>query len=180
MVCVRLGSRWWRSSTWSSPSPTNTLKKSKCRMIHMKHLLDTGRRPQTSKKGHKPPHNWVEQRWGGGGAEKKKRIRTGSVLLKGSCEREKESIQWEPPKGQGDKPWLGGNFEVSEQSTEAGLRKTKQRKRVIEMISTITHHTTAWDTQTGAGCWGLGFRGQSPGENYGWYRAVCWVLRLRL
>jgi hypothetical protein len=30
--------------------------------IHTEHLLNAGRRPQTSKKVRKPPHNWVGQK----------------------------------------------------------------------------------------------------------------------
>ena len=48
-----LGSRWWRSRIWSSPSPTNIPppQKSACRMILIEHILNSGRRLQTTKKG---------------------------------------------------------------------------------------------------------------------------------
>ena len=56
-------SRWWRSRAWSSPPPTNTSKNtSTSGMIHTEHLLNAGRRPQTSKRARKPPCDWVGQK----------------------------------------------------------------------------------------------------------------------
>ena len=31
-------------------------------MIHTEHLLNPGRRPQTSNRARNPPHDWVEQK----------------------------------------------------------------------------------------------------------------------
>ena len=65
-------------------------------MILREHLLNAGRGPQTSKKGKKHPHNWIEKRKKGEREKRKKKkgIRTGPALLRGSCERGKESTHW--------------------------------------------------------------------------------------
>ena len=67
------GSRQWRSKTWFSPSPTNTLKKKKKKTIYMQnnsHRTSTEQNTlNLQKKGARnPPHNWVEQK-----GEKKER-----------------------------------------------------------------------------------------------------------
>ena len=48
-----------------------------------RHLLNAGRRPQTSKKARKSPHNWVGQKKKG---KKDKGIGTGPAPMRGSCE----------------------------------------------------------------------------------------------
>ena len=48
-------------------------KKSTCRTSHPEHLLNIGRRSQTSKKGGNPLQNWVEKK------EKKKKKRKKEV-----------------------------------------------------------------------------------------------------
>ena len=68
--------------------PTNTSE------IHLhveqlptKHLLNAGRRPQTSQKARDSPSNWVAQKK----KHKDKRIGTGPAPLGGSCEGGKVS-----------------------------------------------------------------------------------------
>ena len=43
---------------WNAPSPTNTLKKKNVEQFSQEHLLNAGRRPQTSKRGSKSPHEF--------------------------------------------------------------------------------------------------------------------------
>ena len=88
--------KWQRSKTRCSSSPTNTSKQtnknSTCREICTEHLLNGGRRPHTYEEGNKP--FMYLGRTKGKKRERKKGIngiRTGQALLRGSCERGKES-----------------------------------------------------------------------------------------
>ena len=91
-IWMRGESRWQCRRTWSSPFPTNTSKKkSTGRMIHTEHHLNTGRRPQTSKRDKNPSTLCVEQRANKKREKRKKGIRIGPAHLRGSCERRKES-----------------------------------------------------------------------------------------
>ena len=78
-------------------SHKHTKKKnsSTCRMILTDHLLKAGRRPQTSKKGRKPPHNWIGQKEKTEREKREQIIRMGPALLGGTCETGKESTYWE-------------------------------------------------------------------------------------
>ena len=86
---------------WSSLSPTNTLKKKY--MSKDSHITSTEHWQKTSdfqkgkkKKKNTPPHDWVRKKEAGG-EKRKKRVRMIPALLGGSCERGKESTQWEAP-----------------------------------------------------------------------------------
>ena len=68
--------------------PTNIKNTSTCGTTPTEHLLNAGRRPQTSQKARNSPHTWVGQKK----KEKTdKRIRTGPAPLGGSCEGRKVS-----------------------------------------------------------------------------------------
>ena len=57
------GSRWWRSRTWSSPSPTKNIENTfTSGTIHTEQLLNANRRPQTSENKRKLPHNQVRKK----------------------------------------------------------------------------------------------------------------------
>ena len=60
---------------------------STCGTTPTEHLLNAGRRPQTSKKARESPHNWVGQKK----KKRDKRIRMGPAPLGGSCEGGKVS-----------------------------------------------------------------------------------------
>ena len=62
-------------------SHRNIKNPSTSRMIHAEQLLNTNRRPQTSKKSSKPPHNWVGQK-----KKEKEGIWVGPVFQGGRCE----------------------------------------------------------------------------------------------
>ena len=66
---------------------------STCGTTPTEHLLNAGRRPQTSQKARNSPRTWVGQKI----KEKKrdKRIGTGPAPLGGSCEGGKVSTHWE-------------------------------------------------------------------------------------
>ena len=71
---------------------------STCGTAPTEHILNTGRRPQTSKKARNSPCNWVGQK------KKKKRdkgIGTGPAPLGGSCEGGKVTSCQEAPRWQG-------------------------------------------------------------------------------
>ena len=117
------------------------------------------------KRARNPSYNWVEQkrereRERGRERKRKKGIRTGSVLLRGSCERGKESIPV-------SFPWRSDGWrdklKSSQKSTAAGQRREKER--VVETIGTTAWDTTSWDTWAGTGCWDSGFRGLFQGED---------------
>ena len=63
-------------------------------MILTEYLLNTGRRPQTSEGGRKPPCKWIGQK-----KEEKKRERNQvePIPLRRSCERGKFCTPWETP-----------------------------------------------------------------------------------
>ena len=55
--------RCQKNKTWSSPSSQRYYKiTSTCGITPTEHLLNAGRRPQTSKKARILPHNWVGQK----------------------------------------------------------------------------------------------------------------------
>ena len=74
---------------WRSPSPHRYIKNTPTRgTTPTEHLLNAGRRPQTSKKARKSPRNWVGQKK----TEKKdKGIGGEPAPLRGSCEGGKVS-----------------------------------------------------------------------------------------
>ena len=59
---------------------------STCGTIPTEHLLNTGRRPQTSQKARNSPHTWVGQK-----KKQRQRIGTGPAPVGGSCEGGKVS-----------------------------------------------------------------------------------------
>lgn len=156
-----VGSRWWRSKTWHSPFPTNTLKNH----LHIERL------PQNiywmQAEDHKPPkrarnhsHNWVEQK------EKRERrrnkgIRMGPVILRGNCEKGKEPAPWEARVLEGEPQNL--RKKCSSQTEEGKAEWEPHRPLVPPPLD-----TTDWDIQAGAGCCNSGFGGQFQREDYCW------------
>ena len=159
-------SRWRKSKTWSSPSSP---------LIHQKyiymwntpteHLLNAGRRPQSSQKGRNSPCTRV-------GQKKKKRQKnrdstctTGRELWRGNA-----STLGSPLTG-GD--W-GGGGEASEPQRRAQQQGCRGQSREIhaQRIS-ADQHSPAWEAclltcrlgLLGVGTWGSGFfGGQIPGR----------------
>ena len=69
--------------------------------IHTEHLLNAGRRPQTSKKVRKPPHNWV-------GQKKKSRMGMEHLPQGGNIKRVLELREVPSPVGRST--WMEGNI----------------------------------------------------------------------
>ena len=147
-----MGSRWGRSRTWSSPSPTNNIRNtSTCRTILTEHLLNAGR-PHISKRARKSLHNWVDQR-----EKKEERKESGQDQhpWEGAVNEERFLHTGRPPDWLEDQPWKRGSFKASEKSsTAAGQRKRKPKE---------SHTDPAWDT-----------------PQLGWVRSICWGWELRL
>ena len=64
-------------------------------MILIEHLLNTGRRPKTSKKGEKPSTQLGRTKGEKREREREKRNEGRTELLRGNCERGKESARME-------------------------------------------------------------------------------------
>ena len=109
--------------TWSSSSPHRCINNaSTCGTSLTEHLLNSGRRLQTSKRARKSPCNWA-------GQKKKKSERNGMwpAPLGGSCERGKVSTHRKVPSLAGRSARTEGEFQ-SPEKTATGLRRTKQRE----------------------------------------------------
>ena len=128
----RRPSRWQRSKTWRSPSSPNTseihlhveqLKYIRntptCGTTPTEHLLNAGRRPQTSPKARNSPGTWVGQKK----KEKTdKRIRTGPAPVGGSSEGGKVSTLGSPFMGRDCGWWRGEASEPQSRVQQQGCR----------------------------------------------------------
>ena len=92
---------------------------STCVMILTEHLMNAGRRSQTSKRTRKSPRNRGGQEEKKKEREREKEIRMGPVPLEGSCERGKVSTYWEVPSLVGRSARQRGSFRASEESTKS-------------------------------------------------------------
>ena len=96
-------------------------------MVLREHLLNAGRRPQTSERARKSPHNWVGQ--------KKKDREKGIWMagwdlhpLEGAVKEEMFLYTGMSSHWQGDQPRLRGSFVVLEESEATGLQQPEQRE----------------------------------------------------
>ena len=128
-------------------------------MILTEHLLTAGRRPQTSKKGKKPPHNWVGQK------EKRERER------KEKNESGLEQHFWELWKKK-EICILGGPLTEGRSAGREGEPQSLREKNhhryeegkaetELHIIGITAWLTPAWDTLARTGHWGSGTGGQS-------------------
>ena len=115
-----------RSKTWRSPSSLQIHRNtSTCGTTPTEHLLNAGRRPQTSQKARNSPRTWV-------GEKKKeetnrdKTIGMGPAPVGGSCEGGSFHTLGSPFTG-GDRGWRGGSFGATEKSTATGVQRAKRR-----------------------------------------------------
>ena len=110
-------------------------------MILTEHLLNAGRRPQTSKRARKSPYNWVGQKKT---EKKRERNESGWDLhpWEGAVKEEDVSTHREVPSLVGDKPGQRGNFKALEKSTGTCLWRTKG-ERPTQMVSAITQNFPA-------------------------------------
>ena len=103
--------------------PTNTSKNtSTCETTPTEHLLNIGRRPQTSQKARNSPCTWAGQK-----KNRDKRIGTGPAPLGGSCEGGKVSIHWEAHSLAEMRGGRGGSFRATEESAATGVWRAKRR-----------------------------------------------------
>ena len=141
---------------------------STCGTTPREHLLNAGRRPQTSQKARNSPHTWVGQK------KKKnrdKRIGTGPDLWEGAVKEEKFPHTRSPFAG-GDCGWRrGGSFGATEESAATGVRRAKRRLPHRGSVPTSTHQPErVVCSPTGAGRgWELrlGLRRSDPRERTG-------------
>ena len=88
-------------------------------MICTEHLLNAGRRPQTSKRARKPPHNWVGQK-----KKEKERKESGQDLCSkdGAVKEDRFLHPGKSPHWWGDQPGWRSGFGASEESTATSLQ----------------------------------------------------------
>ena len=95
---------------------------STCGTTPTEHLLNAGRRPQTSQKAKNSPRTWVGQK-----KNRDKRIRKGPAALGGSCEGGKVSTHKEAPSWAETAGGGGGTFGATEESAATGVWRAKRR-----------------------------------------------------
>ena len=143
---------------WNSPTPHRYIKNtSTCEKTLTEHLLNTGRRPQTSERARKSPCRWV-------GQKKNERERNCNVI----CAPERELwkmkgfyTQGSPLIGGEVSPYAGMYFGASEESTVTGL--WKQSIERLHRGFSADWHSLAWD----AGPLGQGKLGSETGASEG-------------
>ena len=151
-----IGSRWWRSRTWSPPSPTNT---STCGTVLTEHLLNAGRRPQTSKKARNSSCTWVAQKKKK--REREKKSRCNLHPWEGAVKEERFPHTGKSPHW-GDQLGQRGSFRALEKNAAIGLQRAKWRETCTEgqcrpALPGLRHSSAGAGE---AGCRGSGFGGQ--------------------
>ena len=98
-------------------------------MTSTEHLLNAGRDVKSPKRARNPPHNLVEQK------KKEKRVRTGAVLLRVSCEIGKEPTPWNH--------LTDCEIKATEKSIAAGLgrAKLKESQKDNQYHTAPRHHS---------------------------------------
>ena len=96
---------------------------STCRTTPTEHILNAGRKPQTSQKARKSPHTWVGQK------EKEKIRETKELgwdlcLWEGDVKEEMFPYTGKSPHWQGQR----GSLRVSEENAAAGVQRAKWRE----------------------------------------------------
>ena len=130
--------------------PTNT---STCGTTPTEHLLNAGRRPQTSQKARNSPCTWVGQKK----KEKTdKRIGMGPAPLGGSCEGGKVSTHWEAPSwaetvGGGGRKLQSHGGERSNRGAEGKRRDSRTEDRCRPTLTSPSGLSAHPPGQVGAG-----------------------------
>ena len=107
---------------------------STCGTTPTEHLLNTGRRPQTSQKARNSPRTWVRQK------KKEKENRDGTCTSGSELWRGKSVHTLGSPFIGGDGGWAGGSFGATEESAATGVRRAKRRdSRTEDQCRLITH-----------------------------------------
>ena len=137
-------------------------------MILTEYLLNAGKKPQPTERARKSPCKL--------GSRKKKennKVRkdeSGTVLHpgKGAVKEERFLYPGKPPHRQ--RGWLGqnGSFRASEENAAAGGQQSEKGEnstngRCHHPVLSLRHASMVW-----AGCWNLGFRDSTQGEDWGW------------
>ena len=161
-------SRYQRSKTWRSPYHHRYIKNtSTCGTTPTEHLLNAGRRPQTSQKARKSPCNWVGQKK----KEKKEEIKESGwdLCLWEGAEKEEKFLHIRKPLHWGG--W-GQSFRASEESAATGVQKAKWRDSHTEdrcqpALPSLRCLSARW------GGWGLDAEARASevrpqGEDWGW------------
>ena len=132
------------------------------------HLLNSGRRSQTCQKSRNYPHTWVGQKKK---QRQKNRDRTwtsGRELRRRKCVH---TLGSPFTGGDGGAGWEG-SFRATEESVATGVQREKPRDSHTEdrcwpaltSLRCLSAHPLGW---VGAGSWGSGFGGQTPGRGLG-------------
>ena len=136
-----------------------------CGTTPTEHLLNTGRRPQTSQKARNSPCTWVGQ------MKKKKKQRQKN--RDGTCTSGRELWSRKSfhtlgsPFTGGDMECMGESFRATEESTATGVQGAKQRdshtenpcRPALTSLRGFSAHPPGW---VGTGSWGSGFGSQTP------------------
>ena len=145
---------------------------STCGTILTEHLLNAGRRPQTSQKERNSSRSWVGQK------EKQRQKNRDRTWTSGrELWRRKSFHTLGSPFTGGDGGWLGESFGATEESAATGVRRAKGRdscredqcRPALTSLRGLSAHLPEW---VGAGSWGSGFGGQIPGRGLG---LVAWA-----
>ena len=151
------------------PPHKYTTTTSTCGTTPTEHLLNAGRRPQTSQKARNSPHTWVGQKK----KEKTEAKEYGQDLhqWEGAVKKEKFPHTRKPLH------WLrqgvvGGSFGAMEESTATGVQRAKQRdswteNRCRPALTRPRGFSAHPPGRVGTGSWGSGFGGQIPGRGLG-------------
>ena len=128
------------------------------------HILNAGRRPQTSQKARKSPCTWV-------GQKKKKKQRQKN--RDGTCTSGRELWRRKSFHTLGS-PFTSGEgcFGATKESAATGVQRTKQRDshtkyRYQPALTSLRGLSAHPPGQVAAGRWGSGFGGQTPGRGVG-------------
>ena len=142
---------------------------STCGTTPTEHLLNAGRRPQTSQKARNSPRTWVGKR-----KKKKQRQKNRDRTCTSGRElwRRKSFHTLGSPFTGGDGGWWGESFRATEESAAIGVQRAKWRDSRTEdrcrptliRLRSLSAHPPGW---AGAGSWGSGFGGQIPGRGQG-------------
>ena len=161
---------------WRSPSSHKYIRNtSTCGTIPTEHLLNAGRRPQTSQMARNSLHTSVGQKK----KEKTedKRIGTGHAPLGGSCEGGKVSTYYEVPSLAETAGWVGGG-EASDPCRRAQQQGCGgQSREILAQMIGANQHSPAQEAclltrrdGRGLGAEARASEVRSQGEDWGWLR----------
>ena len=150
------------------PSPHKYIRNmSTCRTTPTEHLLNTGRRPQTSQKARNSPHTCVGQK-----KKQRQKNRDRTCTSGRDLWRRKSFHTLGSPFIDGNEGKAGGSFIATEESTETRVQRAKWRDSCTQDQCQPAHNSlrglSAYPLgRVGAGNWGSGFRFQIPGRGLG-------------